>query len=106
MNYREREIKSESDLPENTTLTYFYKSWVGGHTVGYYKGLRDHIKSYIKENPDYKVVWLEPYNPEEEARERYEKACNHMADISTPEKFVKYHDEQLHIAAGLTNKTE
>ena len=55
-----REVKASERLPENTTLTYFYKSWSGGLTYGYYEGLKAHLEAYIKEHPNLDVVWLEP----------------------------------------------
>ena len=44
---------------------------------------------------------LQPKEQKESAQERYKKACNHIGDVSTPKAFVKFHNEQLRIAAGL-----
>ena len=55
-----REVEFNERKPANTSITYFYISYSGGATFGYFTGLIGHIESHLKEYPDHKIVWLEP----------------------------------------------
>ncbi len=86
-----REVQCSDRLPEKAKYYFTNQGIDYFHNDGKRKGF-DHPETRY---------WLEELPPTDSAQERYEKACNLIADISSPKKFTEYHDKQLRIAAGL-----